>query len=303
MPMPGAALTRGGATSSLTIMARVPGVLALMLWLGGMAGCADAPKEERRIWQDVKIGDLAPTMREKDRDKVKFLTTVQMEIRIFELPGENMDQLDDLWRQLSPKSVFMSSYNAFTDNSFRVKSGRIETWEKIRKALADAGAQQTATLSLPIPDNDTSDLPIADLPAGRTIAFVGSNLASQTVNVGPGVLVLRLRAEPIPWARGVRKIIAYPTYSLPTSAAIPQLHLMARRNEFYFAPAAFAAQMGPGDLVVLGPDTYTSEQLTLGGLFFNNLQGRLFFDPTKPDPPQHKPAARVYVLICRGISD
>jgi len=274
-----------------------------MLWLAGLAGCADAPKEERQIWQGVKIGDVAPTAKGKNREKVKFLATVQMEVRAFELPGENVDQLDDLWRQLSPKLVFMTSYNAFTDNSFRVKSGRIEMWEKIQKTLTAAGAQMTATLSLAVPDNDTTDLPIADLTAGRTIAFMGNNLASQTVNVGPGSLVLRLRAEPMPWAPGVRKIIAYPTYALPTSAAIPQLHLLARKNEFYFAPAAFAAQMGPGDLVVLGPDTYTGEQLTLGGLFFNNLQGRLFFDPAKSDPPQFKPGARIYVLICRGISD
>lgn len=299
----GLALTKGKAAGSLAIMARVAVVSALMLGLVGLAGCADAPKAERQIWQDVKIGDLAPTVREKEREKVRFFATVQMEIRVLELPGENVGQLDDLWRQLSSKGVFMSSYNAFTDNSFRVKSGRIETWEKIQKALSEAGAQRTATLSLAIPDNDTSDLPIADLPAGRTIAFVGNNLASQTVNVGPGSLVLRLRAEPIPWARGVRKIIAYPTYTLPTSAAIPQLHLMARKNEFYFAPAAFATQMGPGDFVVLGPDVYTGEQLTLGGLFFNNPQGRLFFDPARPDPPKFKSGARVYVLICRGISD
>ncbi len=277
-------------------------VAALILVVTGGTGCKTAPKEERRIWEGIKIGDIAPTVKDKDRDQARFLATVQMEIRVFELPGENVDQLDDLWRQLSPKSVFMTSYNAFTNNSLRVKSARIEAWEQIQKALMDAGAQSAATLSLAIPDNDMTDLPIADLPAGRMIAFVGNNLASQTVNVGPGSLVLRLRAEPIPWIRGVRKIIAYPTYTLPTSSAIPQLHLMARKNEFYFAPAAFATQMGPGDLVVLGPDTYTGEQLTLGGLFFNNPRARLFFDPAKPSPPQFKPSARVYVMICRGIS-
>ncbi len=296
-------MTKAGAAGSLTVMARVPVFLTLMLGLAAAAGCAEAPKEERQIWEGIKIADLSPTVKEKDREKARFLATVQMEIRVFELPGENVDQLDDLWRQLSAKGVSMTSYNAFSNNSFRVKSGRIEMWEKFQGLLAEAGAQRTATLSLAVPDNDTSDLPIADFTTGRTIAFVGNNLASQTVNVGPGSLVLRLRAEPIPWARGVRKIIAYPTYTLPTSAAIPQLSLMARRNEFYFAPAAFAAQMGPGDLLVLGPDTFTSEQLTLGGLFFNNPQGHLFFDPTRSDPPRIRSSARIYVLICRGITE
>jgi hypothetical protein len=299
----GGTLTAGRAAGSLDAMTRLCCAMALILWLIGGTGCTTAPKEERQIWQQVKITDIAPTGKDKDREKARFLSTVQIEVRVVELPGENVEKLDDLWLLLSPKPVFMTSYNAFTDNSFRAKAGRIEQWEKIQKALADAGAQKTATLSLPVPDNDYSDLSIADLPVGRTIAFVGNNLASQTVNVGPGSIVLRLRVEPIPWARGARKVIAYPTYTLPTASAIPQLRMMATKNQFFFAPAAFAAQMGPGDLVVLGPGVYTGEQLTLGGLFFNNLQGRLFFNPTKSDPPQQRPAARVYILICRSISD
>jgi hypothetical protein len=298
-----AALTTGPAADSLFTMTRSLCVAVLILWLAGGTGCKTAPKEERKIWQQLKIIDLAPTVPQNGRDRPQFLATVQMEVRVFELPGENVDQLDDLWRLLSPKSVKMSSYNAFTDNSFRAKFGRIEAWEKIQKVLTETGTQRIATLSVSVPDNDIRDVPIADLPTGKVIAFVGNDLSSQTVNVGPGSLVLRLRAEPIPWVRGVRKIIAYPTYTLPTASAIPQLRVIARKNEFYFAPAAFAAQMGPGDLVVLGPGHYTGEQLTLGGLFFNNPLGRLFFDPAKPDPPQQKPAARLYVLICRSISD
>lgn len=274
-----------------------------MLGLIGGAGCPDAPREERKIWQQVKVSQLAEPGKKDAQTKARFLQTVQMEVRVLELPGANVDQLDALWLMLSPRFVFMSSYNAFTDNGFRVKSGRVEAWEKIQKALADAGAQRTATLLLPIPSDDSGDLPVIDVARSRTIAFVGNDLSSQSVAVGPGELVLRLRAEPIPWARGVCKIIAYPTHTLPGTSTIPQLQAAARKGEFYFAPAAFAAQMGPGDLVVLGPCTYTGEQLTLGGLFFNNPQGRVFFDPAKSDPPQQKPAARVYVLICRSIND
>ena len=77
----------------------------------------------------------------------------------------------------------------------------------------------------------------------------------------------------------------------------------ARQNEFYFAPAAFAVQMAPGDLIVIGPDKYTAERQTLGGLFFNKPEGTLFFNPAKRTPPQIKPAVRVYVLICTAIND
>jgi hypothetical protein len=284
-------------------MIRVFGILTLAVWLFGAGGCAGGSKEERQIWEQVNITDLAPAVKDEERPKAKFFDTVHVAVHVVELPAQNVDQLDGLWNVLSAKSVYMSSYNAFSANSFRVKFGRIEMWEQIETLLAQAAAQKTATTSVPIADNDTGDLFITDLPANRMISFVGNDLSSQTVSVGPGALVLRLRAEPIPWIRGVRKIIAYPTYAPPTASAIPQLSLMARKREFHFAPAAFAAQMSPGDLVVLGPDSYTGEMVTLGGLFFNNPQGRLFFHPDKPDPPEYKPAVRVYILICMGITD
>jgi hypothetical protein len=283
-------------------MVRLFSIVAMTALLAGMAGCGGPPREEREIWQGVRIPDLAPPPGEK-RPEARFLATVHMDIHVLDLPAENVDQLDDLWNLLSPRFIYMSSYNAFKDNCFRLKFGRIEMWDTIQKILADANGQKVATITLAIPDNDSSDLTVADMPASRTISFIGSNLSSQTVNVGPGKLVLRLRAEPILGARGVRKIIAYPTHTLPATSAIPQLNLMARRSEFYFASAAFAAQMGPGDLLVLGPDSYAGERMTLGGLFFDNPRGRVFFNPAKARPPEQKPAVRIYILICTAITE
>ena len=60
--------------------------------------------------------------------------------------------------------------------------------------------------------------------------------------------------------------------------------------------------MGPGDLVVLGPETYTGERVTLGGLFFNRPDEVLFFNPDKKTPPQRRPAVRVYIIVCSRVS-
>jgi hypothetical protein len=267
-----------------------------------MAGCGGAAKEERQIWQQVKIADVAPRPADKPA-RAEFYVTVRMEVREVDLPADNLEQLDELWRMLSAKPIYMSSYNAFAENSFRVKFGRMEMWNDIQKLLAGADGQTAGTTVLPVANNDTMDLPVVDLPVGRPIKFVGNDLSSQTVNVGPGSLVLRIRAESVPWARGVRKIIVYPTYTPLARSAIPQLGAIIRRHEFYFAPAAFAAQMGPGDLLVLGPDTYTGEQATLGGLFFSKPQGCLFVAPGGGKPPAYRPCVRIYILVCAGISD
>jgi len=296
------ALTRVDTVGSLSGMGRwLCGVVLIFLLLP-TAGCGGDAKRERQLWEKVKVPDLAPRPADKTA-RAQFYATVRMEIREVDLPADNLDQLDKLWRMLSAKPLYMSSYNAFAENSFRVKFGRIEMWNDVQKLLSDAEAQTTGTTVLPVANNDTMDLPIADLSVGRPIKFVGNDLSSQTVNVGPGSLVLRVRAESVPWARGVRKMIMYPTYVPPVRSPIPELGAIIRRHEFYFEPAAFAAQMGPGDLLVLGPDAYTGEQTTLGGLFFSVPQGRLFVTPGTGKPPAYKPCVRVYILMCAGISD
>ncbi len=282
-------------------MARFLCVAVLIFCLLTAAGCETPPAEEEQIWKDIKLAEIAPPRGDR-LDPPKFLGTVNMEVQVMELPADHVDQLDDLWAILSAKPIRMTSYNAFSYNSFRVRAGRTENWKRIEEVLMTADTQKVSTMSLAVPDNDTSDFPVANLPVGRQIAFIGSNLMRQTANVGPGMLTLRLRAEPIPWARGVRKIIAYPVYTLPITSTIAQFQDQTRQREFYFAPAAFALQMGPGDLVVLGPDQYSGERSTLGGIFFNQPEGRLFFNPGKRTPPEHKPAVRLYILVCTGVS-
>jgi hypothetical protein len=282
-------------------MVRILCVVSIGLGLiVGSAGCQSTPQSEEQIWAQTKIGDLAP------RDALpapQFFTSVAMDVHVLELPAENVDRLDDLWPLLSAKPIHLSSYSGFTENSFRMRAGRMEVLEQVISLLADAGIQKAATFSIVLPSNDTSDLPVADLPVARQITFVGNNLMKQTANVGPGVLALRLRAEPIPWARGVHKIIGYPTYTIPIVSAITPLQERARRNEFYFEPAAFAVQMAPGDLIVIGPDRYTGERLSLGGLFFNKPEGTLFFNPSTRTPPTIRPAVRIYILVCMAIND
>lgn len=277
-------------------------VLASLGLIAGSAGCRTRPKGEEKIWEQVKIGELAPPPNDR-LPPPQFFSSVVMDIYILELPAERIDRLDDVWSLLSADPIKLTGYNAFTENSFRMRYGRTDVWSQIQSLLADAGALKVATTSMALTVNETTDLPIAQLPMAREITFVGTNLLKQSAHVGAGVLALRLRPEPIPWARGVHKIIGYPTYTVPVMSTIAPLQAKAREKEYYFDPAAFAVQMAPGDLIVIGPDRYTGERQTLGGLFFCKPEGTLFFNPGKRTPPQIKPAVRVYVLICTAIND
>jgi len=308
-------LTRGGTIVNLLFMVRFSLVVALVLgWVLGSTGCKTRSKPPEPISEGVKLADLAAPPKDRPPPP-QFLVTASIDVHIVELPADNVDKLQTVWRILSAAPVRLSSYNAFSENSFRILFGKIELWEKLQSLLAEADAQPVTTVSLTVADNDKTDLPIAELPVARRIVFVGNDLSQQIANVGPGILALRLVAEPgpqtqrnafgsprNPWARGVRKIIGYPTYTLPVAGTIPEIEAQSRQREFYFDSAAFACQMGPGDLLVLGPEKYTGERATLGGLFFNKPDETLFFNPNRPKPPERKAAVRIYVLVCTQVN-
>lgn len=277
-------------------------IAAVILLSLALSGCGPTPEPAVPIWEQVKIGQIAPDSPDPSR-QARFLATVNLDVYILDLPAENIDRLDDLWQSLSAKPIQTNSYNAFAGNSFRVRLGHAAMWEEIRRQLATAGAQDAGTISLVVGNDEPGDLPVANVAPDSAIWFVGTNLARHTVQVGRGLLVLRLREQVIPGARGVRKIIAYPVYTLPMTSAVPELRTQAARREFYFDSAAFAAQMAPGDLLVLAPDSYSGETLSLGGRFFNRPEPVLFFDPETKEPPKRHPAVRVFVLVCTRIND
>lgn len=271
--------------------------------LFGAAGC-DTPRgtDAVPIWEGVKIGQLGPQSPDPSR-RAKLLGTVHFDVYAFDLPADRIEKLEPVWQSLSAKPIRTNSYTAFAENGFRVRYGRLRLWKDIEAMLAKAGARGAGTTSLTLSEEMPADLPIADLSQPHPISFIGTDLSKQIANVGTGVLVLRLRAEPIPGARGVRKIIAYPVHTLPTPLAIPELDSTARQREFYFGAAAFASQMSPGDLLMLAPNTYTGERQSLGGLFFNKPVGTLFLDPEQRRPPERKPTVRLFVLICTRMTD
>ncbi len=92
-------------------------------------------------------------------------------------------------------------------------------------------------------------------------------------------------------------------YSLPTQSAIPQLRAQMKRREFPFTSAALGLKMSPGDFVFLAPKEYVSDQTSLGGLFFSNVRGRMFFNAAKRKAPERKTAVRVFLLTCARIDD
>ena len=268
-----------------------------------LIGCA-VPEEEP-IWEKVKIGDLAPYHGDKPPE-ARLIKTINFDVDIFEIPAENISRLDDIWsswRTDFRRSVRFDNFYAFSANSFAVRIGQIPMWNRIHELLLAAGGQKITKVSGLLADGEAQTIAVTGLDSPRTIFFTSRRGSREGANVGPGVLALQIRAEKIPGLKGVCDVTVCPAFSLPAiGSSIPQLAARAKLREFPFNSASFGVRMSPGDFAFLGPERYISDQTTLSGLFFSKPKGSLFFSATERKGPEHKPAVRIFLLVCTAIN-
>jgi hypothetical protein len=276
---------------------RISGFCILALVFCLLAGCVEPEKEP--IWEKVQIGDLAPYDGDKTQ-RPKLLDTINFDIHIFEVPAENIDKVEKISKRLHVRPLRLKNYRAFDSDSFSVRFGQFPMWDEIHEMMLAANGQKIAKVSLLLSDGQPETIAITGLDHPRTIFYTSIDGSREGANVGPGVLGLRIKALKIPGSRGVCKVSAYPALSLPVGSSILQLNTRVKLREFGFTAAAFGLKMSPGDFVLLAPKEYISDQTALGGLFFSNPQGSLFFSKRKP--PEHKPAVRVFLLVCTSIN-
>lgn len=276
--------------------------IAVSICVGlGVIGCgsresADSPSV-RGGEAGVKIGDIAPAG-PGGQSGAQLLKTINFSVYIIEVPAENADKLADLWSVLDSTPLRFNNASAFKANSFSIGFGQVRLWNKVYELLHGAGGQEIGTVSLLLADDQAGDLAVTGLDYQQKVSFVSSDLSSQSTTIGPGILALRIKATKIAAVQGACAFVAHPVFTVPVTSPIPQLAARARSREFPFTAAAFGLKMSAGDFLVLGPEKYIGDLTTLGGLFFSNPAGSVFFNPAERKPPERKPAVRVFLLVC-----
>ena len=255
--------------------------------------------EQQPIWEQVKIGDLAPYNTGKTTQG-QLLKKTKLDVHIFEIPADNLSEVDKIRKKLFIRPLQLKDYEAFNANSFLVRFGQVDLWRQTNDWLLAAEGRNIANVSLMLADGQAQTVTIAGLDRPQTILYTAANGSSEGANVGPGIFGLRIKAEKIPGSRGGCDLVAYPVFSPPTQSTIRQLDTLGKLREFPFTSAAFGLKMSPGDFVFLAPKEYVSDQTALGGLFFSNPRGGLFFSKTKS--PEYKSAVRIFLLVCTGIN-
>lgn len=250
-----------------------------------LTGCG--PPEEKPIWEQVKLSDVASTGSEHTAGQL--LKTINLDIHTFELPAEKVGELNELWQTLYTKPLKFNDFEAFSANSFLVGFGQIQMWDKIAFMLHSAGAQKGEMVTLILPDGQTSDFTVTGLGKNQTVFYFSAADLMESATIGPGKLVMRIKAEKIPGSRGACTVNARPVFTLPINTSIPQLAAQAKSAEINFASAGFYLKMSPGDFILLGPERYIDNQITLDSLFFSR--------------PGRIPTVRMFLVICTRIVD
>jgi len=259
-------------------------------------------REEEPIWNDTKIDDLAPEYGNGTRQNTQ-LQTINFDLHIYEIPADNIDKINEIRRTLDTRPLRFNSLRAFSANAFSVYCGRFQQWNTISDLLIEAGGERKSRTSLLLPDGFSEDITIAGFDYPLTIYYTSSQgLNKEGANIGPGLLVMRIKAGNSPSLSDAANVTIYPVFKVPVGSAIPQLDAGIKSREFPFTAAAFGLYMSPGDFIILSPQEIVSDQNALGSLFFNNSKGSMFFQKDKRKPPEIKPSFRVYMLTCTGIN-
>jgi len=260
-----------------------------------LAGCNEAASKP--MWDNVKIGDLAPAKPGPGEQQIK---TANIDVHIYEVPAGNVGKLEDLWESVYTRAVRFYSYQAFAGNLFRAGFGKRFGWSGTEDLLRAAGGKRMAKIALLLPDGQPQDVTVTGLGRPEELSYIDADLSREKAVIGPGVMSLRVTAQKVAGERGVCEVIGCPVFSVPMTSPIEPLAGRARQQEVKFTGAGFGLKMSPDDFVVLGPQKYLSERVTLPGLFFSNLDGTVFL--SKGRPPERKISVRVFVLVCTGIN-
>lgn len=294
-------LTFACVIANICVMARGFQILVLSCFIINLTGC-NGPEKSEPLWEQVKVGDLAPSQ-DGEPLSAELLKTINFDIHIFEVPAENIGEFGDLWWMLYTRPLQFNSYDAFSANSFVVRFGQLQIWDRVHNFLVEAGGKKVTTISMLLSDGKANEVAVTRLSNRLVVSYISIDGLKQKTTIGPGTLALRVKAEKVPGSRGVCLVTASPVFSLPITDSIPQLATLAKSREFTFSSATFGLKMGPGDFIILGPEEYLGDQASLGGLFFSKPEGSLFFGEAERKRPERKPAVRILILVCTRIND
>jgi len=286
-------------------MVRVLNTVVFGFLCFSLVGCSN-PVEEEPPWKELSIGDLAPAG--SNDLGGRLLRTVNFNLLIFEIPVARADVLDVIWPILYTEPVRFRNFKAFSADSFAAGFGQRRHWPRVAELLYSAEAKKAQTISLILVPGQDNDVFIARLFRRESITYTSGEGVTKQANVGPGELVLRMRAEKIPGLRGLCSLGLEPVFVAPLPGPAQELAARLGTEDFEFDSTALSLKMAPGDFLLLGPKRYVEDRTRLASYFFNRSRPTARTMVIRPSEdstqvrPYFGPVIRVYLFVCTAIN-
>lgn len=265
--------------NSLTII-----YIACLISLFGCNKKAEMP-DEKPIWQDIKINDLAQ-LSSTTSNRPKQLKTFDFDLYIMEMPSQRLGSLNKIWQNLQIKPFTFNNRRFFSNNFFSVGYGQIDIWNSIADRLRAAQCRQTLKTSILLMDGHEDRIVLGDLKRQQTIVKIRSDNSAQSVTLGPGQVVIQITAKNIDGKRGVCNMAITPAFYSPVANMIPALKKIEKAKRIFFDTAGFDVDMGPGDFIIFGPKKSVAATATLAGLMFSSGKSE---------------TTKIYMIICTNV--
>lgn len=272
---------------------------ALTLCMSLVPGCRSKDTSPP-IWEQAKIGELVAIDGSRHH-RSSLASQTKLEVQAYEIPTENVSQLDEMWRPLTSKGLRFKHHDAFRANGFRVAKGRAHDLSWVIGKLRQAQGQRVDTITLMLTDDLEDDIQVRPVSSPRSLRFTAMDGSQQDTTVASGVFCWRVKAKKIGPSGVVAQFTAFPFFKIPVPEAIEELAELAKSRQIAFLAAAFTTRLTEGDLIVLGPERYYGDQSTLGGLLLENPRGRLFYPKEPQGTPAIKPTLTILVIRCLGM--
>jgi len=250
-------------------------------------GCVDQ-SADRPVYEQVKIYDLIPSLSAPTQPQQQGL--IELHTHIFELPAANLPLLADLWNSvLSDSPLKYRSAKAFKASGFVAAAGTLNTWDEIDQVLRAAESKKARTVSLLLFKTQSDYVSAASVEDERTFFYVEANGKVAGLSLSNGLVAFRIKVQGIPGTRGAARMSLQPVFRCPVAGRTGKLATRTSYEDIVFDSIGLEMQISPGQFILLGPGEYGGGQMSLS---------RLFFSHSKP-----RPTARIYLVLCRSISD
>jgi hypothetical protein len=243
-------------------------------------GCTPPPSQTP-VWENIKFKDLKHA---KHSPQNALESPLQFNMYIFSLPAGNFAAVKDIWSNLSTKPIQFASQNSFGENGFAAGVGKTVMWEPIAEKLRAADGKNLKTIDLVMFPGNPEYVSLLSVDAEKNIFYRTQDNQINGATLGPGEAMLRLTAITPPDIRGVCKLTIEPMFK----SMIKSLPASSDANDLAFTAAAFSVRMSPEDLILLGPASFSPQDMTLGSIFFSSPKTSTI---------------QLYLIVCAGVSN